>query len=55
MTMCTLEEKEKLDNINWTDWTRRIIPILELCDVWEYVAGKVPKPNKLTHPISAAN
>jgi hypothetical protein len=22
MTMCTLEDKEKLNDINWADWTR---------------------------------
>src|SRR6267154_1367916 len=47
--------KEQLDETNWADWTRRLIPILEVCEVWEYVNGEIPEPNKDARPVSHKN
>jgi hypothetical protein len=47
--------KEQLNENNWSDWTRRIIPVLEVCGVWEYVNGEIAEPDKQTDPISAQN
>jgi hypothetical protein len=38
--------KEQLNENNWSDWTQRIIPVLEVCRVWEYVNGEIAEPDK---------
>src|SRR6267154_658721 len=53
MSLNTL--KEQLDETNWADRTCRLIPILEVCKVWEYVNGEIPKPNKDARPVSHKN
>ena len=47
--------KEQLGKNNWADWTRRLIPVLEVCGVWNYVNGKIPQPDKQIKPMSASN
>ena len=36
---------ELLDDSNWNVWKNRMAPILRVCDVVPYVAGKVPRPS----------
>ena len=47
--------KEPLTKHNWSDWTRRIILILDICDLWEYVNGNICKPNHRIDRTGAKN
>jgi Txe/YoeB family toxin of Txe-Axe toxin-antitoxin module len=46
---------EHLDEKNWPTWSRRIISILRVCKVYDYVNGTELKPNPATDPDSATN
>ena len=47
--------KELLTEHNWSNWTRQIIPILDICNLWEYVNRNICKPNYKIDPIGAKN
>ncbi|GLB41639.1 hypothetical protein LshimejAT787_1002390 [Lyophyllum shimeji] len=45
---------EPLVDGNWLVWRIRILCVFQLCDVLEYVEGKIPRPNAETSPEDAA-
>ena len=47
--------KEQLNERNWAEWERWIIPVLRVLKVWPYVNGKIRRPNATRYPNSAEN
>ena len=47
--------KDPLTENNWSDWKRRMIPILDVCELWEYANGKIPKPDDTADPDNVRN
>ena len=44
-TESTLSDKDKLNEINWAIWSKRIIPILKVCQIQGYVYGTIKWPD----------
>jgi gag-polypeptide of LTR copia-type len=47
--------KDPLTENNWSDWKRRMIPILDICELWEYANGNIPKPDNTADPNNIRN
>jgi hypothetical protein len=47
--------KDLLMENNWSDWKRRMIPILDVCELWEYANGNIPKPDNTADPDNVRN
>ena len=39
---------DPLNDTNWTNWHKKMLCILENCDLDTYVRGEVPRPNRVT-------
>jgi gag-polypeptide of LTR copia-type len=47
--------KDPLTENNWSDWKRRMIPILDVCEMLEYANRNIPKPDNMTDPDNVRN
>jgi gag-polypeptide of LTR copia-type len=47
--------KDLLTENNWSDWKRQMIPILDVCKLWEYANGNIPKPDNMANPDNIRN
>jgi hypothetical protein len=47
--------KDPLTENNWSNWKRRMILILDVCELWEYANGNIPKPDNTTDPNTSGD
>ena len=55
MNMATLKESHHLEENNWANWSRCMIPILKVCKVWGYINGTIDCLNERINQKSASN